>query len=166
MKSSANDQTSFSQSPFFSKSLWATEQLSAFTANHCPSVEWYVATFWHLSPFEMRSAASGRWERQTKASSVPASLKIWLLFKWGWKKDTGKGTPISKMESPSESAQHEQLLSELKPEKKELHWEAAVLNFSSATSQFIAHLYRQRLCQSRTEFKSDSVDFCTFCFAL
>lgn len=117
MKSSVNDQTSFSQSPFQNHCV-PLHNFPAFTASHCPLVEWYVATFYHLSPFEMRSAASGRWERQTKASSVLSSLKIWLLFKWGWKKDTGKGTPISKMETPSESAQHEQSLSELNLKRK------------------------------------------------
>lgn len=106
MTSTAKDQTSFSRSPI-SKSLWATAQVSTLTANRCPSFERYVTTFYHLSPFEVRSAASERWEGRTKDSSVLYLLKIWLLFRRGGKKDRSTGPPISKMDTPHETSQHD-----------------------------------------------------------
>lgn len=153
MTSAAKDQTSFSQSPV-SKSLWATAQVSTFTANQCPSFERYVATFYHLSPFGVRSAASGRWEEQTKASSVLYSLKIYFLFRRGGKKDRSTGPPISKMETPHETSQHDGSCCLYKTKKKESLSEAAELNLSGATLQFTAHLYNQRLCQCRAEIQS------------
>lgn len=108
-----------------SKSLRTTAQLCTLAANQCPSFERYVATFYHLSPFEVRSAAFGRWEGQTKASSVLSPVKIWLLFRCGGEWDRSPSPPILQNQS---SLWKGSAWWQWPAEKKESYCEAAVLN--------------------------------------
>lgn len=146
-----------------------TAQLCTLSANQCPSFERYVATFYHLSPSEERSAASGRWEGQTKASSVQFSVKICLLFRWGEKEDRSTGPPSSKIETPCWIAQCDCSYCLYKTKKKaskfwsslaELKQGHFAVHSSSLESQVVSGQDRNSVWESVPLHKSEKKMFC------
>lgn len=139
-----------------------TAQLCTLSANQCPSFERYVATFYHLSPSEVRSAASGRWEVQTKASSVQFSVKICLLFRWDGKKDRSSGPPSSKIETPCWIAQHDAVTGCTKLKRKhpilkqlaELKQDHFAVHGSSLQSEVVSGQDRDSVWKSRPLHKN------------